>query len=250
MKKIATTFLLLGAFLSSANADVTRVEAGLGLWSQDSSGKLSYSDYGANGRYNSSEPNESSMYFWASIKHPVPIIPNLRLEYATVEDSGVGFGRFKDFNIVGAPTKMDYKMKQYDIIPYYNILDNTAWTTLDLGVDVKIVEASLEASPNGLGFNGYKKKETFALPLLYLRARVEIPATNVGFESDVKYVSYRSDSVYDIRVKVDYTFNISPAVQPAIEFGYRIQNIDVDEVNNLDAELKFSGFFGGLMLRF
>lgn len=250
MKKMATTLLFMGVFLSTANADIARVEAGLGLWDQESSGKLSYTDNGADGRYSSSKPSDSSIYFWALLKHPVPIVPNLRIEYASIEDSGQGSGQFKDFTIGANPTKVVYDMKQYDIIPYYNILDNTFWMTLDLGIDLKIIETSLDASPNAFGFSGYKQSETLAIPLLYVRARVEIPATNIGFESDIKYVTYGSNSVYDIRAKVDYTFDIFPIVQPAVEFGYRIQNIDVEDGADLNLDLEFSGFYGGLMLRF
>jgi len=250
MKKIVTALLFVGVCLSTANADTMKVEAGIGLWDQKSSGKLSYTDNGANGRYSSSEPTNSSMYFWALIKHPVPIVPNVRLEYASVEDSGVGSGKFKEFNIGNTTTKVAYDMKQYDIIPYYNILDNTAWTTLDLGLDIKIVEASLDADPKVPLFYGYSQSETIAIPLLYLRARVEIPSTNIGLESDIKYVAYSSNSVYDVRVKVDYTFDISPVVQPAIELGYRVQKIDVEDGGDFDIDLKFAGFYGGLMLRF
>lgn len=250
MKKIITALLLVGTFVSSANADIARIEAGVGLWGQESSGKLSYTDSGANGRYDSSKPTDSSLYFWALIKHPLPVLPNLRLEYTSVEDSGMGSGKFKDFDIGATSTKMVYDMKQYDIIPYYNIIDNTAWITLDLGLDIKIVEASVDASAKAPLFVGYKKSETFAIPLIYVRARVEIPSTNIGLESDVKYVSYGSNRVYDVRAKVDYTFDISPVVQPAIEVGYRIQNVFVEDGSDLNIDLQFSGFYGGLMLRF
>jgi outer membrane protein len=250
MKKIATTLLFIGACFSTANADMMKVEAGLGLWDQKSSGKLSYTDNGANGRYSSSEPSNSSMYFWALLKHPVPIVPNMRLEYTSVEDSGVGSGKFKEFDISNTTTTMVYDMKQYDIIPYYNILDNTAWITLDLGLDIKVIEASVEASPRAPLFGGYTQNETIAIPLLYVRARVEIPSTNIGLESDVKYVSYSSNSVYDIRVKVDYTFDISPVVQPAIELGYRVQNIDVEDGSDFNIDVKFEGLYAGFMLRF
>jgi len=250
MKKIVATLLFAGAFLSSANADVMKVEAGIGLWDQKSSGKLSYTDNGANGRYSSSEPSNSSMYFWALLKHPVPIVPNIRLEYTSVEDSGIGSGKFKEFDISNTATTMVYDMKQYDIIPYYNILDNTAWITLDLGLDIKVIEASVDASPKAPLFGGYTQNETIAIPLLYVRARVEIPSTNIGLESDVKYVSYSSNSVYDIRVKVDYTFDISPVVQPAIELGYRVQNTDVEDGSDFNIDVKFEGLYAGLMLRF
>lgn len=249
MKKIATTLLFIGACLSTANADMMKVEAGLGLWDQKSSGKLSYTDNGATGLYSSSEPSNSSMYFWALIKHPIPIVPNIRLEYTSIEDSGVGSGEFKDFDIGNHTTKMVYDMKQYDIIPYYNILDNTAWTTLDLGLDIKVIDASVEASPI-LDFDGYTESELIAIPLLYARVRVEIPSTNIGLESDVKYISYSSSNVYDIRVKVDYTFDISPAIQPAIELGYRVQNIDIEDGSDFNIDLKFEGLYAGFMFRF
>ncbi|EQB39128.1 hypothetical protein M947_08175 [Sulfurimonas hongkongensis] len=250
MKKITATLLFIGAFFSTANADMMKVEAGIGLWDQKSSGKLSYTDNGADGRYSSNEPSNSSIYFWALLKHPMPVVPNLRLEYASVEDSGVGSGKFKNFDIGATTTKMVYDMKQYDIIPYYSILDNTAWVTLDLGLDIKIVEASIDAAPNTLGFNGYQDSEILAIPLLYLRARVEIPATNIGLESDIKYISYSSNRVYDVRAKVDYTFDIFSAIQPAIELGYRVQKIDIEDESDFNVDLEFSGFYGGLMLRF
>ena len=42
-----------------------------------------------------------------------------------------------------------------------------------------------------------------------------------------------------------------PVIQPAIELGYRIQKIDIDE-SDADAtvDLEFSGVYVGVMLRF
>ncbi|HEY9203198.1 MAG TPA: TIGR04219 family outer membrane beta-barrel protein, partial [Sulfurimonas sp.] len=147
-------------------------------------------------------------------------------------------------------TTLSYDMKQYDIIPYYNILDNTAWITLDLGLDIKIVDASYTAAPSA-PFTGYSDSVTFALPLLYVRTRVEIPATNIGLEADVKYVTTGDSTVYDVRAKVDYTLDFIPVVQPALEVGYRVQKLDIDE-SGVDAKLDidFSGIYAGLMLRF
>ena len=177
-------------------------------------------------------------------------MPNLRLEYVSIEDSGVASGQFKDFTITSASTALSYEMKQYDIIPYYNILDNTAWITLDLGLDIKIIDASYIAAPSGL-FTGYSDSVTFALPLLYARGRVEIPATNIGLEADVKYITTGDSTAYDVRAKVDYTLDITPLIQPALEVGYRIQKLDIDE-SGADAKLDidYSGFYVGAMLRF
>jgi outer membrane protein len=92
---------------------------------------------------------------------------------------------------------------------------------------------------------------TFALPLLYARARVEIPSTDIGLEADIKYITTGDSTVYDARAKVDYTLDFVPVIQPALEVGYRAQKIDIDE-SGVDAKLdiEFSGFYAGLMLRF
>lgn len=250
MKKVFYSLTCTALLASSAMADIGRVEMGAGAWMQESKGTAVYTDGGANGLYTSSENDKTETYVWALIKHPVPILPNLRVEYVSIEDSGVASGQFKDFTITSASTALSYDMKQYDIIPYYNILDNTAWITLDLGLDIKIVDVSYNAAPT-TGFAGYNDSMTFAIPLLYVRTRVEIPSTDIGLEADIKYITTGDSTVYDVRAKVDYTFDFTPAVQPALEVGYRVQKIDIDE-SSVDAKLdiEFSGFYAGLMLRF
>ncbi|MGE0737623.1 TIGR04219 family outer membrane beta-barrel protein [Sulfurimonas sp.] len=250
MKRSFYALTCAAVLASSAMADIARVEMGAGIWSQSPKGNATYTDGGANGYYVSSQKEESSPYVWALIKHPLPVVPNLRLEYVSIEDSGVASGQFKDFDIGAATTTLSYEMKQYDIIPYYNILDNTSWITLDLGLDIKVIDASYTAAPSGL-FTGYSDSVTFALPLLYARGRVEIPATNIGLEADVKYITTGDSTAYDVRAKVDYTLDITPLIQPALEVGYRIQKLDIDE-SGADAKLDidYSGFYVGAMLRF
>jgi len=235
---------------TSAQADITRVEMGAGAWMQTPEGTITYSEGGANGVYTSNENDNTESYIWVLIKHPIPVLPNIRLEYVSLEDDGIVNGQFKDFDTLGVSTTMTYDMRQYDIIPYYNILDNTAWITLDLGLDIKVIDISYDVSPSA-PFTGYNGSETIALPLLYVRGRFEIPSTDIGLEADVKYVTIGDSTVYDVRAKVDYTLYFIPVVQPAIELGYRVQKIDIDE-SDADAtvDLEFSGVYVGLMLRF
>ena len=250
MKKVLCTLACGAVLASTVMADFTRVEMGAGTWMQTRKGTATYTDGGADGSYTSNERDNLKLYIWATIKHPVPILPNLRVEYVSLEDKGVASGRFKDFDITSAYTTLSYDIKQYDIIPYYNILDNTSWVTLDLGVDIKIIDASYRAAPSG-SFAGYSDSATFPVPLLYVRTRAEIPTTSIGVEADIKYITTGDSTVYDARAKVDYTLDIFPVIQPAIEVGYRIQKIDIDD-SNVDAkiDIDFSGFYAGLMIRF
>jgi outer membrane protein len=253
MKKIISSIAIASVLASVVNADLSRIEMGVGGWNQKPSGTIKYTNAALTGTYTSSETKKSSLYAWMLIKHPLPIIPNLRLEYASVEDKGTLNGSFKDFSTIGTTTG-SFEVKQYDIIPYYNLLDNLAWLTLDLGVDIKVLDGKFQAQGvniYGVGTGNYSDSASLALPMGYARARVEIPSTNIGLESDVKYITYRGSTLSDIRVKIDYTFDISPVVQPALEVGYRTQNYAIETNDDKTKfDLKFSGIYAGLMVRF
>ena len=252
MKKILTT-LACGAILAvTANADFAKFEMGGGVWNQTPDGTLSYTDSGATAIYTSNKKEDGSAYLWMLIKHPIPIVPNLRLEYTNIKDKGIATGTFEDF-VAPANTTASLELTQYDVIPYYNILDNTMWTTLDIGIDLKVQETDYQAKGvtiDGVLNQNYDDSATAVIPMIYARVRVELPL-NIGVEADGKYVTYDGSTIYDMRAKVDYTFDFVPIVKPAIEVGYRVQKFDItsdDDKTKMDME--FSGVYAGLMLRF
>ena len=257
MKKILTSLAAIATLASTLSADFARVEMGAGLWTQTPTGHATRTDgdgaLSLNGTFESSEKSSDEMYAWLLIKHPLPILPNLRLEYVSVYDEGLTSGKVNGYQATdNMPTSFD--TKQFDIIPYYNILDNTAWITIDLGLDIKVLQSDTKVSKIGTGIpslptTSYSSTDTTVIPLLYVRSRVEIPVTNIGLEADVKAISDGTNTVYDVRAKVDYTLDFIPVVQPALEVGYRIQQITVDD-GDTQIDLNYSGVYAGLMLRF
>ncbi len=221
MKRFFVILTTLTMMISTLSADFFRLDAGAGAWMQTPMDNTSPSNL-------SDETTTTEPYIWAYLKHPVPIIPNLRAEYVGVETKNVA----STSNII---------FKQLDVIPYYNILDNLFWITLDLGLDFKVIDGSNDKGSRGT------IASTELFPLGYVRARVEIPATDIGFEADVKYIEYSQTVIQDVRVKIDYTFS-GYVVSPAIELGYRIQKIQTDEFFNSEIDLEFSGVYLGLML--
>ena len=222
-KKILSALLVASAFVTVSSADIARVEAGVGTWGQEASSTFA-------GTTTTLE-KESDVYVWAYAKHPVPVIPNLRLEYVTATATDTYWNE-------------TYEFTEIDVIPYYNILDNTAWITIDLGLDLKSVSvkhkhASMEST------------DDVVIPMGYLRGRFQLPLSGLGAEADLKYVEYSDNTLYDIRAKIDYTFEITPIIQPGIEVGYRIQKLKTDELlysSKLDFD--FAGVYAGIMLRF
>ena len=230
--------------LSVANADFLRAEVGAGAWFSKSSGNIKADSSGLSGIDSSKEKTKTNMYAWALFKHFVPVVPNLKVEYTKLESLGVATQNFGSYYGGGNESKLT--MKQLDIIPYYNILDNTFWTTIDLGVDIKIIDAQYSVS-NEPASNVTK---TIPLPMGYARARVEVPFSGIGIEADAKYLKYSDNLAYDAKAKIDYTFDITPLIKPAIEIGYRVQKVEVDRLSDLKTDLDFKGIYAGLMLRF
>lgn len=220
MKKVLTALVCSIVLVSTASADFLRAEVGAGAWLQTAKGDMPTSV--------SDEEQKTQPYVWAFVKHPVPVVPNLRLEYVGVESTD------------GATS---LKLTQYDVIPYYNILDNTGWITLDLGLDVKIIEAKQNLISSD-------STDTLTLPLGYVRARFQLPLTGLGAEADIKYITYQNNTLYDARAKLDYTLEFIPLIQPAIEIGYRVQKYKTDKLFDKNMDLDFSGIYAGLMVRF
>jgi len=257
MKKIVTSLAVLGTLATSVNADFVRVEMGGGMWMQEPSGVISGTTNGINNSVitytdTSLEEDFDQNYVWAYIKHPLPIIPNLRVEYTQLENLGKAelSGQMYGFTVRdtgNTPTSLS--ITQYDATPYYNLLDNTFWISVDVGLTVRIMETDYDVGGNKLVDN-----ETVAIPLLYSRFRTEVPFTGLGAEATIKWISDGGDNtISDIFAKIDYTFNITPFVQPGIEIGYRVMTMeseveDGDTTTNID--LTFEGIYAGAMLRF
>ena len=260
-KKIIPSLMVASILASSAGADFIRVEAGAGLWSQSGSGSAVYSSGSdllpMSGTYTTNGDTQSDFYFWAILKHPVPIVPNFRLEYSTLSDEGKSDGSMSGYeNFTNSPTNID--VQQIEVIPYYNLLDNTFWLTFDVGLDIRYMSSDVElnglsvATPMGsvaLSTQSYSNSEDIFLPMLYLRTRAQLPVTGLGVEADIKYTTDGDSTVYDVRAKVDYTFDITPVIQPGIELGYRIQKFDID-TDDTKSNIDYSGVYAGVMLRF
>jgi len=240
--------LFASALLSlSLSADTLRIEAGGGAWNQKNSGTISYETSTEAGNDTSTEKENTVGYAWIYLKHPIPILPNVRLEYAKVQYEGVDTVT-KPLSVPLTTSTFDANV--YDGILYYNILDNTAWMTLDLGLDVRMFDFDYEVAPT-TGYAGYSKSGTLVVPMAYLRARFEVPGTGIGFEGQGSYITYDGATYYDARAKIDWTMEFIPVVQPGIEVGYRIMKADYKkDGSEINADIDFSGVYAGAMVRF
>lgn len=250
MKKIVYALAFLTLFALSAHADFARLEAGIGLWQSNPSGTVtSESDEEVDTETLLNYENENVNYIWLLFKHPLPLIPNIRLEFTDLSHTGN-----LDSNVTweghsyNASGNSELNLQQADLALYYNLLDNTLWTTLDVGLNVKYIDASFMISDDT---DSFETSKMLLVPMGYVRARAQVPMTGLAFEGDIKYIAYGDSSYYDARIKADYTFEITPVIQPALEIGYRVQKLEIDTDSfDVHADVEFSGVYVGVMARF
>lgn len=255
MNKFLLGLALFGFLGLYAQADVLRAEMGGGIWKNELSGTIT-SGASSSETFNTGQLNykkESTGYLWMFIKHPLPILPNLRLEYTNIDYSGTSAQSFIYKNhTYQAGSTSDLTLDQFDIIMYYNILDNTAWTTIDLGLDVKVIQAEFNAR-DSLSLTVIDEKETLPIPMAYGRLRFEVPLVDIGLEGMIKYSTYKSSKVMDYIIKADYTLTDILPVDVGFEVGYRFQKLDIDGSDfsiDTTADIEIDGVFAGAVIRF
>ncbi len=253
MKNLLVCAMFVSLSSLSLNADLFRIEGAVGAWKAEPTGDMNYKKSATFDLQKTlSYESENITYAWFLIKHPVPMLPNIRLEYNDLGYSGVSQqGYTWEGTTVGVGAQSVLSLKQYDAIVYYNLLDNTFWATVDIGLDAKFIKASFDINDPGDNYT-YRASDNVVLPMLYGRVRAEVPLTNIGVEADIKWIGYGSADAYEIRMKADYTFDAF-ILEPMLEIGYRtlvlnIDSSDYDIDGSLDAD--FSGLYVGVGIRY
>ena len=217
MKKtlIASTLLLA----TTAQADVIGLTAEIGRFSPDSSFEGTLEDNYANTDFD----GDSNTYYGIAYEHPIPLLPNVRLQGNTLE---------------GYSDDVSAKVDTTDLTFYYEILDDLTWLELDAGITLRKLDVDARVGNETASEDG-------VLPAGYLSAYVTIPTLPVQVGGEIKAISAGDSSMKDTTFKVKYQ---SPFVV-GIEGGYRDVSFDIDE-GDINSELTFDGPFIGIYADF
>ncbi len=216
MKKSA----LLAMTLMAANASAAMI-LGFGVEADylapAATGNFDYK--GANTVFDGA--TQSGYQLGAYLEHPVPLVPNIRLDYTSdLTFSGLG---------------SDVSLKQMDVTPYYEILDNIV--DLDIGITAKTISGKIKNTDQS--FNA-------VIPMGYVAAAVMLPGTGLSVDGSVKYISFSGDSLTDARVKASW--DIVAGLQ--VHAGYRYESLQLDKRFDITTNATFKGPFVGLGYKF
>lgn len=253
---MATTFVraawLTGSLVmaGAVQADTLfGVYVGAGVWQQEYSGDVASGeeelDVDVERDLDLSEEDNNVFYF--ALEHGVPVLPNLRVDYADISTSGqntlsrtITF-RGETFN-VSEDVSSELDFTQADLVAYYELLDNVV--SLDLGLAARWVDGHVEVSADsGFGRADFEG----VLPLLYLRARADLPLTGLWLGGEAMGLAYDGHQLLDAAAQVGWESPIGLGA----EIGWRTFRLDLDSFEDIDnAEIDVNGPYAAINFHF
>jgi len=252
---LLVTFL----FPISLVAEGWNLTGGVGSWSTSSSGTITETVNATVNITDHLNDEHYENYYFVELKHSVPLLPNVRVEYTRVQSSGeraevtVGSSGFLSIPSGSFSKQSTLSMEQYDTLLYYSPLKSVPFVYVDLGLDIKYLRTEYQVE------SYLDDTSTTVVPLLYLRSGLELPF-GVGGDVDLRYITDGTSTVYDLSAKVRYAMTFVPVIKPGLEVGYRQQKYVTDSGSTAligpilsgetTTDIGFSGVFVGLTARF
>jgi outer membrane protein len=243
-KKLAVC-CVIAAIPGLASADVLSFTIGGGVWNETPEGNIIQPSGAPTPSVDVKNQlfwsEESQGYLFATLEHPVPILPNVRLMYTSLDHTGSGTTSF-DFDGVNYSGNVanDFTIEQTDLLFYYEVLDNVV--SLDLGLNVRLLDISFTIND---GTNNTSESVSAPVPMIYGMVGGS-PWPGVLLSAEANYIAYSGSTISDINAKISYTTDFFVG----FEAGYRTQTIELDDIDDTDANLDFKGPFIGAYVKF
>ncbi|MCW8831604.1 MAG: TIGR04219 family outer membrane beta-barrel protein [Gammaproteobacteria bacterium] len=239
MRKLMVPFVLaLTALSSNASADALGLYVGGGVWDHDPSGSFgttgdSVIDMESNLNYE----EDSDSYVYVALEHPVPMVPNIRIESVSMGHTGTSSASIVfDGQTVNTGSKSAINLDNTDFILYWRLLDN--WVNLDLGFNARKLDADFT-----VGTKTVAVSET--IPMLYIAAQFDLPLTGLSIGADINHISYSDAKYQDVRIRALYEMGVV-----GIELGLKTTTLDLKGLDTIESSIEFKGMMVGAFLHF
>jgi len=227
-------------------ADTVGGEVSIGLFNHSLSGETQYKSHSnINFEDTLGLSTAQDIIFKAYIEHPLPLVPNIKLGYTSILHTGTNlvpqfsWGNLENFTgTVHTNLSLDYT----DATLYYEILDN--WTEVDAGFTFRSLSGKIAIDTR---IKDELVSYDTLIPMLYGKARFNIPSTDVSLQLELNAMALSSVSFYDYELSARYSF----AMGLGIEAGYKYFYLKSDTlVDNFEADIKLSGFYASAVWDF
>jgi len=247
MRKLAIAAALAVA-PATASADLLGFGVGVGVdyWSAEPDGSTAFNGGDVDFKDDLKLDDSEEFQGWVYAEHPVPLIPNARIERTSIASSGSGgsvpVATFGGFDVNATNVQTDLELDQTDFILYWSPLDN--WVELDFGLDVKQVSGNLYLSGDAPGGGSETLDEDLDgwIPMGYLAAGFNVPGTGLAVNARTARISAGDNSFVDTAADISWT----SAFGLGVRAGVRTQSLDLEDVGDVTVDTDFSGTYAGV----
>ena len=249
--RIAIILMCLAVgYSATASAEVLGLRAEGGIWKYSTSGSLRDSAVTTDAVDLKSDLNikdASQTQYFVYLRHPVPVIPNIRVGHTSMPLKGTGVitqtVNYGGTSFTASDTVItDADLSHTDLGIYYNLWDT--FVTFDLGINAKVFDTKAtitDVTNPGTGTATIKG----TVPMLYAAIAIPFPGTGFDIAGDLSAISAGSDKISDLYVRLRYQIISSVG----IEAGYRAFELKYEDGNTY-ADVKTKGSFINLFLHF
>ena len=191
--------------------------------------------------------------FYVALEHPVPLIPNVKINRTTLDTAGVTTLTAEfEFNgtLYSENTNLntDFEITATDFILYYEILDNDL-VSIDVGINGKYIDGTIMVAES-TGNRMVSEDFSGVIPMAYAKAEIGLPFTGLGVYAEGSFLAIGDSTVSDFQAALTYSFVESLALDMTLQAGYRSMTIELDDLDDLYSNLEFTGVFVGLEFDF
>ncbi len=241
---------MAGSLLSMGSvcavADVIGASAGISYWVPEMSGTIQSGGAEVDLERDLGMGDQEHMMFFASLEHPVPVLPNAKFRYFDMGQVAYGTmnTNFKGQTFSGN-VQTDLDLSHYEFILYYELLDNIV--EVDLGVNVKLFDGYLRIRQTSGAGAGTTSKTDFSqgVPMLYANVGGNLPFTGLSAGVELSAIGYSDSMAYDAAARIRQRIAVI-----AFEAGYRAMKVELDDISNVDVNIDVQGPYLSAMVVF
>ena len=248
--RLPALLLFSSISLSAYSVPVIDFSVTAGQWQPDYSGEIGQNSNTADLDDLGFDDDDHNV-ITAIFKHPVPFIPNVRLQQTDLdtEASGTLKGTLEIDGTVFSGNETvdtDLDLSHKDITLFYSPINN--WVQFDIGLTGRHFDGEIAVVGSATG----KQSVDFDdwIPMLYVGTRAELPLTGLYVDAHINAIGYDGNRLSDVTAALGYVAKLPGIAGLAAELGYRTFTLDIEDINNFEGDIDIKGLYVKVGIQF
>lgn len=188
----------------------------------------------------------SSTSFSLTFRHPVPVLPNIKLQQTTLDETADGtLSSGQIFEITDiefdADVTTSLDLSHLDVTLFYSLF------AIDIGLTGRNFDTETSVSSDTPPEEASAELDAW-VPMVYLGVNADLPLTGLYVDAAINTISYDGNRLQDTQAALGY--QLDGALPLTAELGYRAMNLKLEDLDDIEGDFTIDGWFLSLGLTF